>query len=466
LRKSWYVIVAAALVGLVIAFAYAHRLPDSYRSTGSIFVSTTQGASTSDLSSGSTFTRNTVASYATLATTPAVLTPVIGELGLTTTPVKLARQISAVSPLNTVFVQITVTDGSASRSAAIANAVTRSLRTVATDLAPQTASGRSSITMSIVTTAQAPTSPVGPNRHLMDIIGLLVGLVVGILLALLRASLDTRIRSARDVERVTDAPVVGTIRRGHRADGATVALLAEPDSAVAEDFRRLRATLQFAGPNGAVSSVLVTSPMHASEATSVAVNAALAVAERGKRALVIDADLRNPAVQTLTGVDDARGLTDVLEGSISLQQAVQAWQPNVDVLTTGPTPSNPHFLLGSTGLADLVDEARSSYDLVVVVAAPVLAYSDALALVQSTEGALIVSPAKRSTRPQLRKTMASLASVQADVIGVVLTRVNAQEGTGRPAGPVAPRPSAPAPRAAEASGNHRSVTSDEQRALR
>lgn len=443
LRKSWYIVVVAALVGILIAYSYAHRLPDSYRATGSIFVSTTQGSNVSDLSSGSTFTRNTVASYATLATTPAVLSPVIGELGLKTTPVKLARQITAVSPLNTVFVQITVTDGDAARSADIANAVTRSLRTVAIDLAPTTASGRSSISMSIVTTAQTPTVPVGPNRHLMDAIGFLLGLVAGILLALVRIVVDTRIRTSRDVAIVTDAPLVGTIRRAERGGPTHVTLLDHPDSTAAEDYRRLRATLQFAGQDGPVGSLVVTAPTDGSQSTAVALDVAFAMAERGKSVLLIDADLRTPSLAKIISREDAPGLTNVLDDELTLAEAAVLWHEGVSVLTTGPTPSNPHFLLGSTGLAQLIDRARGPYDFVVVLAAPLLAYSDALALVQSTEGALVVVSARKTTRTQLRKTLQSLGSVQADVIGVVLSGTRRADGAGQTHGgprPVSVRP--------------------------
>jgi len=200
LRKSWIVLVVLTLVGGIVGYGFASTLADSYKSESSLFVASSGNTSGSDLLQGSTFTQNVVQSYAELATTSSVLTPVIAELNLDTTPTKLARQIDAQVPLNTVFVNITVTDSSATRAASISNSVARSLRSVATDLAPTSSSGKAPVAISIVAPALVPQNPSGPNRHLIEISAALIGLVVGILYAIGRLLFDTRLRTVDDLQ--------------------------------------------------------------------------------------------------------------------------------------------------------------------------------------------------------------------------------------------------------------------------
>lgn len=421
LRKSWVVVIALAIVGGVVAYGYGQTKPDVYQSTSSVFVSATQGATTDQLSQGSTFTQNVVASYATLATTPAVLSPVITELGLDTTPSKLAKNISASNPLNTVFVEITASDGSPVRAAAIANAVASSLRSVSTGLAPRTTSGIPSITMSIVAPAQEPTNPQAPNRHLIEISGVAIGLIAGILFAIGRLLLDTRLRTSRDVELAVETPLIGTVRRHRDDDG--LAVVSAPSSPLAEDYRRVRASLQHAGTSGPLRSVLVTSPVGGSGTADLSLNLAQAAAERSKRVLVIEADLRTPSIARLTSLTGTVGLSDVLDDGAGLDSAVQTWTDGVDVLTAGSPLSNPHFALGSSALTALLEKAKSDYDLVIIDTPPLLGYSDALTLVHHTDGALVVAAASQTTRSQLIRTLEAVDAVRAPVLGVVLAGV-------------------------------------------
>ncbi|BDZ51943.1 hypothetical protein GCM10025867_41840 [Frondihabitans sucicola] len=440
LRKSWIVIVALAIVGGIVGVGYASTLPDSYKAQSSLFVASNGANSGSDLVQGSTFTQNLVQSYSALATTSSVLTPVIAELNLDTTPTKLARQINAQTPLNTVFVNITVTDASAQRAADISNAVARSLRTVATDLAPTSSTGRAPIAISIVAPALVPASATGPNRHLIEITAALIGLVVGILYAIGRLLFDTRIRTVDDVEALSAVPVIGAVRRGHTDH---VALRDEPDTALAEDFRRIGATLRFAGNGRSIRSITLTSSSRGVVGTEIALDVALAVAERSLRVLVIDADLRSPSLAVRAGLTGGAGLTDVLDGSVLLDDAVQPWSDGVSLLTAGAGHSNPHFALGSTDMADLVAAAVEQYDFVLVQAASVLDFADALTLGHLTDGTVVTARSRSTNRKQLLRGLDSLLGAKAPILGIVLTQARLDKTRGVTAIPATAKPAPP-----------------------
>jgi capsular exopolysaccharide synthesis family protein len=446
LRRRWITILLLGLLGGGVAYAYAATLSPSYRSTSSVFVSSTQGQTTTELVQGSTFSQNLVQSYAQLATTPAVLEPVITRLGLDTTPTALARVVTVDTPLNTVIIDVSVTDALPEQAARLSDAISDSLADVAGDLAPASASGDPSISLTTVAEAQVPRNPVSPNTRLILITGILVGLALGVLYALARQLLDTRIRTERDVERVTESPVVGSVQRRDRATG--IALLAAPRSAAAEGYRRIRANLEFADVDTPIRSLAVTSALPGEGKTTTAVNLALALREHSSSVLLVDADLRRPTIAQTTGLEGAVGLTTVLVGAVGIEDAVQPWAGGVDVLTSGSVPPNPNQLLGSAAMAALMADLTDRYEFVVLDTPPILPAADALTLAHLTDGALLVTRVRATRRAQLAEAADALDAVHARTLGVVLTRVAPTRHSSYygPDAEVASAPAAPAAR--------------------
>ena len=136
LRRRWILLVLAGLVGAVVAFGYASSLPQLYRSTSSVFVAAQRGDTTTELVQGSTYTQAQVQSFAQLAQVPQVLNPVIAQLRLDTTARDLAGSVTADIRLNTVIIDISVSNSSPERAAAIADAIAASLALTAEQLSP------------------------------------------------------------------------------------------------------------------------------------------------------------------------------------------------------------------------------------------------------------------------------------------------------------------------------------------
>jgi capsular polysaccharide biosynthesis protein len=423
LVASWPLVVAAALLGAVAAYGWAQTQSDVYRATSSVFVSTTPGEDTSQLVQGSTYAQSQLQSYTRLATTPSVLGPVIGELGLDVTPAQLARVVEAENPLSTVIIDVTVSDESASGAADIANAVSRSLQEQARELSPESLDGSSALSLRVVAVAAPPAQPASPNRRLVTLTGAAAGGALGVAAALLRSVLDTRLRTRRDLEELDVAPLLGTVARH---DERSV-LDHEPRSRAADDHRRVRAVLLAAGDGTAPAVLTVTSPADTTASVSPSLDLALAAAERDVRVLVVDADPAGSGVTAATGTGQHDGLVEVAAGRVPLDQAVTAWRPRVDVLSAGAA---------AVGSADgpaveaVLDEARRVWDLVVVAAPPVLTSPATLDLAVASDGVVIVATAGRTTRQQLQRSVVALQGVHATVLGVVLDGVRPERSRG------------------------------------
>ena len=158
--------------------------------------------------------------------------------------------------------------------------------------------------------------------------------------------------------------------------------------------------------------------------SSVALGLALSLAESNDRVLLIDADLRRPSVADYTGLDGSVGLTTVLLGGASIDEAVQPWgAPGLDVLVAGTVPPNPNQLLASDTMRATLTELKARYDFVVIDSSPLIPVTDPLWLVHETDGAIVVARTKKTKRPQLAKAMGTLGSIGARVLGVVVNDV-------------------------------------------
>jgi capsular exopolysaccharide synthesis family protein len=421
--RRWQVVLLVGLLGGLLGYAYAATMPTMYRATSSVFVSSPRGETTNELVQGFTFTEKLVQSFSQLATTPAVLQPVIDTLELDTTPAALAAKVSASTPLNTVIVEVTAVNRSSEQAARIANAVTSSLARVGAELAPEGAGGAPSITLETVSTAQAPLKPYSPNLMLLIATGALLGLAAGAAFAVLRDLLDTRVRDEKDLARVSDAPLLGKIGAKGRKDPAGIAMRVMPRSTIAEGYRRIQTNLEFIEVDHRPRTIVVTSSVTKDGKSTTAVNLALALAERSSRVLLIDADLRRPSIAEICGVEPDVGLTTVLVGAITAEDAIVPCGPALSVLSSGAVPPNPSQLLSSEAMRALLRGLAEQYEYIVIDSPPLLATTDAIGLAHIADGAIVVARYRATRRNQLKDTIDSLENVNAKVLGIVLNQV-------------------------------------------
>jgi len=423
LRKGWMLIAALTLVAVGAASAFSILQTPTYSSAAKMLVTTQSSGSTSDLVQGNNFTVARVKTYSGVATTPLVLQPVIDTLNLNVTPAQLATQITASAPLDTPIIEITVTDVDPARAADIANAVSLSLADNVREIErSDDVAAVATVKLTQVQVATVPTRPVSPNIPLNIALGALVGLALGVGLAVLRETLDTRIRTVRDIAQISDLPVLGGTVFDAKAPERPLIVHVDPRSQRAESFRTLRTNLQFLDVGRAERSFVITSAIGSEGKSTTAANLCIALADAGSRVLLVDADLRRPRVADYMDIEGAVGLTDVLIGRVELSDVIQPWgKSELYVLPAGHIPPNPSELLGSAGMSHLIAEFNRTFDVVIFDSPPLLPVSDAAILAKNVGGAIVVVAAGRTHKNQLAGAINALRSVEAPISGIVVT---------------------------------------------
>lgn len=436
LRRRWVSVTIIALATIAVAAAASLTMATEYTAkTRLLFSVDTTTASGSDLAQGTNFAERQMSSYAEVATSPLVLDPVIGQLGLTGSAATLASKVTATVPPDTLILEISAVDSDRQRTAQIANAVGEELRRAVDRLSPKrttTENGKKEETAvvqaEIFDPALAPGRPSSPNVPRNLALAVALGLLLGVGVALLRQLLDTRVRSEQDIRMVTDRPLLGAIGYDDKVPDHPLILRDEPLSAAAEAVRRLRTNLQFTDVGDRPRSIVITSSVPGEGKSTTSLNLAVALADAGSRVILVDADLRRPSVASSLGLEGQVGLTTVLIGRAKLDDVVQHWErSSLDILPSGRIPPNPSELLGSGAMEKLLDELTLRYDVVLLDSPPLLPVTDAAVLTKLAGGALVVAGANRVHRPQLQETMNALVTAGAYVHGVVLNRMARQE---------------------------------------
>ncbi len=252
-------------------------------------------------------------------------------------------------------------------------------------------------------------------------IAALLSVVFGISVAFLREFMDTSIRTDFDVRRHLDYPVLAVIPRV-----ASSEIRALWRTGVVSEMFDTLATVLFSLPaDRACRIVLVTSTNPEEGKTAVSSNLAVAFSRQGKRTLLVDADMRLPAVHAILGLENAQGLADVLAGSSpagtpGLLQEIEG--TNLKVLPSGPPPENPYELLEPGRVTALLAPFRDEFDVIVIDTPPVLRAGDALKLSSIADQTLFVVQSGETDVRQATWAKRLLANVSARVAGVVLNR--------------------------------------------
>lgn len=425
LHKNWIIILVCMIVGIGAGVAYSVLQTPQYRTTTKLYVSVrSDGAATGDLVQGTNFARQIVASYVEIVPTAIVLEPVISQLDLDLTTAELAGKISAEAPLNTVGINITVTDSDPALAAAIADATGASLTDAVQNTLekPTSEDGASPVQLTTTQPAEIPTAPSSPNTPLNIVLGTLLGIALGVGIAALRTVLDTRVRTLHDIEQLTDAPLLGGIAYDPDAQKRPLIVHADPRSPRSESFRALRTNLQFLNIEGGPRAFVVSSSGPGEGKSTTTANLAIALAETGARVALVDGDLRLPRVADYMGIEGGVGLTDVLIGRLALVDVLQKWgRQQLFVLPSGPVPPNPSELLGSPAMDNVLAALTEHFDYVLVDAPPLLLVTDAAVLSKKTRGVIMVAASGKAKKQELEGAIRTLETAGGQLLGVVGT---------------------------------------------
>ena len=312
----------------------------------------------------------------------------------------------------------------------------------------------------LIDEAHVPQRPSHPKPALNLAGGLVAGLVIGLLLVFVIETVDTRVRSAEDVERYLELPLLGRVpdleqlaRQGQKtliapehqeleettslADGprkliaaisggrvpATNPLGSERLAAIAaEAYRSVRTSLLLSQAGSAPHSVMFTSTTNREGKTTTSINTALMYAQLPASVLLIDADLRRRQASRLLGIEKEPGLSELLTGQAESILPYHYGNATIDILPAGATPPHPTELLGSHTMTELLRSLRERYRYVVIDAPPLSPVSDALVLSTQVDGVVMVVDSRGAARQHVREAKNRLAKARAKLLGVVLNR--------------------------------------------
>jgi len=276
--------------------------------------------------------------------------------------------------------------------------------------------------ISILDLSRFPEEPDLSSKAKKGILFIILGILLGIGAGFVVDYIDSAIRDAEEITRITGLPVLGAIPLIKNRDKPFILMNENLKSLQAEAFRSLRANIKLSRPNGIPSSLLITGPDANCGKSTIAINLALSFASVGKRVLLVDTDLRKPAIEAYLGISSAKGLTDLLVDS---DEDFEFFNFNgIDVIPTGTLPPNPSELLDSERMRKLLRKWEKDYDILILDSPPIMAVSDSRVLASEVEETILVVAYGETTRPMVSQSTELLKSLSIKSLGFILNKVS------------------------------------------
>lgn len=286
----------------------------------------------------------------------------------------------------------------------------------------------------IVDTAVEPIKPIKPKKLIVLVLSLFVGGFLGTLIALLRNMMRSGIKDAAQIENELDIPVYATVPRSaiqesrvkllKKKKSIPILAIKDSDDIAVESIRSIRTTIHFSLNEAKNNIIAVSGPSPEVGKSFLTVNLGAILAQSGKKVLVIDGDMRRGYLHKYFNQETAPGLSEVLLGTSSLENAIKAdAYPNLYFISRGKNPSNPSELLGSQKFQSLLSELSSQFDHILIDTPPALAVTDGVIIAQSAGVNLLVVRHAKTQMKELELTINRFEQANIKINGVILNDV-------------------------------------------
>jgi len=319
----------------------------------------------------------------------------------------------------------------------------------------------------IVNPAVVPKTPIMAQAAANFFLAGVIGLILGLVAAFVIESMDTSIGTIEDVEDYLKLPVLGVIpqidldkneeieywkvppppdnKKESKEIMGRLVIQFQPKSSVAEAYRNLQTYIKFSGIDKVGNCLMFTSAGIQEGKTITSVNSALSLAQMGYKVVLVDSDLRRPAVHKVFGISREIGLTeavlgtykledvtknidDVLMGNIKSSLIMKTYgMENLSIITSGHLPSNPSELLSSQNMTKFIAELKEKFDVVIFDTAPILPVTDSCVISSKVDGVVIVYKAGFVSRGALRMCKVKVENAKGRPVGVVLNNMRTSD---------------------------------------
>jgi capsular exopolysaccharide synthesis family protein len=286
------------------------------------------------------------------------------------------------------------------------------------------AAGSSASNIAIIDPAIAPIEPSSPNLLRNLLLALIVGLGAAAAFIYLRTMLDDSVKVPEDIESKLQMPLLGVIPLAKEIEVNTA--MDDPKSPISEGYNSLRSALLYSTAVGLPKTLLVTSsqPSEGKSTTSLAI--AKGIARLGRKVVLLDVDLRRPALHRafpMLNAENHVGVSSILTVQSTIEEALRETDiEQLKVITSGPIPPSPTELLSSNRFNQLIEDLSADFDLVLLDSPPVLGLADSPLMAALVEGVVIVIESDRSRRGSLKASLRRLRRMRTMILGGVLTK--------------------------------------------
>lgn len=282
----------------------------------------------------------------------------------------------------------------------------------------------------VVEPAFDSTIPIKPDRKSTYLLAVFIGLAIPIGIIFLLEYLNDRVQTKRDVEKMTDVPILGEV--GHSDSSDTLVVGKNNRKVVAEQFRMIRTNLQFILHDSKKKVVMLTSSFSGEGKSFVSTNIAGVIALTGKKTVILEFDIRKPKIIQGLGMKRMNGMTNYIVGSCELKDLPQpvTGHENLYVIACGPVPPNPAELLLDPKIAAIFEFARNNFDFVVVDTAPVGLVSDAITLGHFADATVYIVRHDYTQKRQLQLVQDLYKASKLPSMSVVINDIKIKLGYG------------------------------------
>jgi receptor protein-tyrosine kinase len=418
-KRKWTALATFAIcLGLGVLFTTT--APRVYETSTTLFVGEPQV--TLEEAEEGVFVRSLAAvllkSYVEILESRSIAQRAVVDGGLDVTPREITKGIEAQALVDTQIIEVTYRGPDAPNAQRIVNAVADAFVAELSELA-EDETGTPAVTINIIDRALTPGEAVAPVPERDITVAVLVGLLAAIGLVYVVDHFDVTVKQRDEIEEL-GLPVLGSIPRLD-TKGAEVYLEKDSQGIAGEAFRKLRTSVGFINVEDQTRSILVTSALAEEGKTTTSLNLAMAYALSGLRTILVEADLRRPALHRVFGMIGTRGLTTAIVGDVPLTEAIMNTDTrNLSVLVAGAIPPNPVELLGSDQMSELLERLERMFDVVIVDSPPLIPVADPAALASRCDGVIIVARAGKTDKRRLVDAGKVVQRSGGRLLGVVL----------------------------------------------